>query len=65
MEYVISALPVKKYVEEYSIIKYFFLLRKNRYGFLFPVHPMHSKFLSLIKQYFYGLCPKIFNSLLF
>ena len=60
-----AALPVQKYVEEYSIIKYFFLLRKNRYCFLFPVHPIHSTFLSLIKQYFYGLYPKIFNSLLF
>ena len=47
------------------LIKYLFLLRKNRYCFLFPAHPIHSKFLSLIKQYLYGLYPKILNSLLF
>ena len=57
-----AALPVQKYVEEYSIIKLLFLLRKDRYCFLFPAHPIHSRFLSLIKQYFYGLYPKIFNS---
>jgi hypothetical protein len=41
------------------LLNYFFLLRKDRYCFLFPAHPIHSKFLSLIKQYFYSLYPKI------